>query len=190
MSETPHWPKYPIGPRDSIFAMGVASVKYAELESILTFMFKTIFYIEINPGNMIASKIGAEACADLIVQELENLPWPENIKELVNHFIKGFRICQLNRNHLMHSDLAWIAIPKTILFKRTKQGSTHTAAPTIEELRQVADDMHVYSEFGRALANHINNSTCDPPPFPASAFPLPDRPAPPQSMSYSPIPPA
>jgi hypothetical protein len=188
MADAPKWPTYIIGPSDSIFAMGVASIKYAELESILHFMFKTVFYIEINPGNLITSKIGTEACAQLISQELENLPWPENIKDLVRHFMTGFGICLLNRNHLMHPDLAWIATPKTVLFKMTKPGNTIMAAPTIEELRQVADDMHACSEFGRALANHINNSTCDPPPFPPSAFPLPDKPARPQSLAYSPSP--
>ena len=38
---------YPTGPKDSIFAMGVASIKWAELESVLHFMFGTIFDLDL-----------------------------------------------------------------------------------------------------------------------------------------------
>jgi hypothetical protein len=43
------WPPYPIGPRDSIFAMGVASIKFNELESVLRFIFGTVFGLRADP---------------------------------------------------------------------------------------------------------------------------------------------
>jgi hypothetical protein len=82
--------------------------------------------------------------------------------------------------------LAWIGGDHTILFKTSKQGRTLGAVPTLSELRQVADDMHAYSEYGRALVNYINNAALSAVPvYSISAFPLPDKPPSPHSLHYS-----
>jgi hypothetical protein len=55
-------------------------------------------------------------------------------------------------------------------------------------LQRVADEMHAYSMFGRQLANAVNNALGETPIFPStlgSAFPWPDKPLPPHTLTYT-----
>jgi hypothetical protein len=185
MTAAPDWPAYPIGPKDSIFAMGLAGIKFAELESVLRFIFGTVYALDADASTMMGAKIGNDAMIDLTRRRLSEGGWADPAKGDVAHFIKAFDICLENRNYLMHSQLAWTGSESTVLFRTSKQGKTLGAVPTLLELRAVADDMHAYCEFGRALGNAINNRLSDPPMFPVSAFPWPDKPALPRALRYS-----
>lgn len=185
MTEPTKWPPYPIGPNDSIFAMGVASVKFTELESVLRFIFGTVFELDSSATDMLPAKIGNEAAAILIEQRLERVPWKEPAKGYIEHFLNGFAVCLENRNYLVHSNVAWTGTESIVLFRTTKQGLTQGAVPTLGELRAVADDMHTYVSYGRMLGNAINNARSDPPIFPVSAFPWPGKPALPRKLQYS-----
>lgn len=182
MADPPKWPAFPIGPRDSIFAMGVVSLQFNALEVTLRAIFGTVFRLMPDEQTMICTKIGSRAVVTLIEQKLPKTGWCESHQDGVAHFIKAFSICVENRDHLAHSELAWAE--ETVLIKRTRQGQTVIAAPTLDELRAVADDMHVYCGYGFALVNAINLSFVDPPPFPSSFFPWPDKPALPRRMDY------
>ena len=65
MTEIADWPAYPIGPRDRIFAIGVVSTKFAELESAMRFLFSTVFGLDQEDGILIFAKIGNETAIDL-----------------------------------------------------------------------------------------------------------------------------
>ena len=56
------------------------------------------------------------------------------------------------------------------------------------ELREVADAIQVFTEYGRHIGNWINNTFSEPPIVPVAAFPLPDKPSLPRSLDYSPDP--
>ena len=186
------WPEYAVGHKDSLFAIGVASSNFAALETVLHFIFATALDLTEENSETIASKLGAEAVIILTRQKLDKLNWPPEIKDRTLHFLKGFDICLANRNHLMHSEISWVMgahkTEKTFLFKRTKKGELHMAAPKLPELRRVADSMMIFTHYGRRLGNWINNHSTDPPTFPDAAFPLPDKPALPHSLDYSPDP--
>jgi hypothetical protein len=189
MNNDPSWPTYPTGDRDSIFAMGVASINWVDLESTLHFMFGTIFELDLNSTTMIPAKMGAEASIMLMRQKLPDTDWSDDVKDSASYFISGLSICLANRNHLMHSNLSWLhRSGKMLLYKTSKQGKTLAAVPTLSELRQVADDIKAFATFGQMLANAINNSKFGTPVFSAAAFPWPDRPALPHSLDYSPDP--
>ena len=188
MGESDEWPEYAVGSRDSLFAIGVASSNFAALEAVMQFMFGTVMDLSHENYEMIASKIGAEATVILTRQKLATLSWPDDTKDRVLHFLKGFDICLENRNQLMHSEIGYLTgseSDKNFLFKRTKKGELHMAAPTLTELREVADTSYRFSQYGRRLGNWINNHSTDPPTFPDVAFPLPDKPALPRSLDYS-----
>jgi hypothetical protein len=185
MTGTSGWPAYQIGPRDSVFAIGVASTKFAELESVLWFIFGPVFELDMEASTMIPAKIGNEAAVDLIRRRLPEGGWQDAAKGDIEHFLAAFMICLENRNSLLHSALAWTGTESTVLFKTSKQGKTHGAVPTLTELRAVADDMQTYIIFGRALGNAINNRRSEPPMFPESAFPWPEKPALPVPLRYS-----
>jgi hypothetical protein len=191
------WPSYPIGPKEGVFAIGVASTKFTELESILSFLFGTVFGMVRDDATMIVSKIGNEAAVALMQQKIIRrpseeerdappTPLQEQAADHLAHFIKAFNVCLENRNHLMHSGLAWTGtIGDPILFKTTKQGRTHASAPTLDELRGVADDIHRYCDYGRAIGNAINLRLSDPPIFSGAVFPWPDKSPLPRSLRYT-----
>jgi hypothetical protein len=151
-------------------------------------MFATVFdFDSLTTATMIASKIGLEATVELTQRQLPKVGWEESVNDLVTHFFEGFRICFENRNHLMHSNLTWAPVP--ILFKTTKKGTVHMASPSASELRQVADDMNAFTNYGRDLGNAINARKSGVGPIlPVSAFPLPNKPSLPRELQYSPDP--
>lgn len=138
MTDSQHWPAYAIGPRESIVAMGVASIKFVELESVLRFLFGTIFGMSRDDTAMMTAKLGNLDITNLMQQKLPETGWDAATVDLVEHFIKAFNRCREARNHLMHSSLAWTGDTSTVLFKTTKKGETHAAVPAMEELRTVA----------------------------------------------------
>jgi hypothetical protein len=183
-----NWPAYPTGPKDSIFAMGVISIKFAELESIITFLFATTLGLDLDEATKVVSQIGTRTCLRLMSAKLCASEWPQSTTDLVEWFVKGASICTNNRNHLMHSVLAWTAGEHTILYKTSRQGKTIVAVPMLSELRCVADDMEAFINYGRQLGNAINNSSFEIPIFPntpGSAFAWPNKPREPIPLKFS-----
>jgi hypothetical protein len=183
----PQWPSYPVGSHDVIFALGVASHNYTELESSLVFIFATALGIPHELATMIHARVGSEACVHLIEQVLppKTIMGPPTRDEVeIRYFIKGFQACNLNRAHLAHSSTSPM-IPESWgapLFKTSKAGKVTMAMPELRELRQVADDIHAYHVYGRALGNAINARSVGLSIF---AFPWPDRPPPPHKLEYT-----
>src|SRR5580704_2390372 len=137
MSQNPHWPNYLTGPKDSISAMGVVSINFAELESVFVFMFATILKMAHDTATQIVAKVGAGSCLQLMNQVLETDDWTENIRNEVGYFAKGLATCMENRNHLMHSNLSWFGGDNaTVLFKTSKQGRTIMAVLKTADLQQ------------------------------------------------------
>src|SRR5262249_52342212 len=156
----PIWPAYPIGSPDVIFALGVASIKYAELESSLVLIFATVLSIPLHRATMIHSRVNSETCVKLIEQMLPSptlIGAPTRQVSEIRYFIEAFQDCTLNRNHLLHSSVATLTGSESaLLYKTSKQGKTIISAPRLEELRRVADDMSAFHLYGRHLSNALN----------------------------------
>jgi hypothetical protein len=188
MKYTDPWPPYTIGTRLRVFALVVTSVIFTELESIIQFMFATVFSLGLDDAIAITSRIGTEAAVTLMEQKLPTMDSADKIRAAMSHFLASVRICIHNRNHLMHSILAWTDEDTMILFKTTRQGHTHMAAPSPTELRRVADDMNSFIIYGRQLSNAINNTLGEIPIFPVAAYSWPELPPLPYRLEYSPDP--
>ena len=67
------WPSYTMGPRDSLFAIGVASAKYVELETVIEFLFGTVFELDMEATRIIMAKIGFEVASKLMSQRLNQI---------------------------------------------------------------------------------------------------------------------
>ena len=172
-------------------------MKYTELESVIEFMFGIVFEIDLHATRIIVAKIGFEAATQLMSKRLSQLEWPPRVTDAIDHFIKAVNICNDNRNHLLHSEMMWSDISgivpmkpthKTVLYKTTKGGNVVGIGLTLVELRQIADEIHTYCNYGRQLGNAIGNESSDPPTFPVAAFPWPDKPSLPRSLEYKPDP--
>src|SRR5271169_3472610 len=182
-SDPPAWPSYEIEPRDSVFALGVASVNYVKLEFALGGVFANVIGLTNELTWALLPKIGNEARVSLLEQALCGRDWPHDRKELISHFIEAFTILAENRNPLMHSNLTSGVKDQIALYKSNRACNTILAEVTLEELRRVADDMDTFSTYGMTIANMIglefwglqtitgNNNTYPWPPKP----PLPRK---------------
>jgi hypothetical protein len=149
------WPSYPIEPRESVFALGVVSVNYAGLEFALGSVFTNVLDLASNITWALLQKIGNEARIALLEQALCERDWPAELKECVIHFIKGFKILAENRNQLIHSNIFAGVEEQITLYKSNRAGKTILIQISPADLRQVADNMMVYRDYGLAVANAI-----------------------------------
>jgi hypothetical protein len=174
------WPTYDVGPKDCIFALGVASLNYAQLEFAFSGMFSTVTGIDRNTTALLLSRIRHDVRLSLMRDKLPQHNWPPDIVDRISHFIAGFDICAANRNDLMHSNV-FLTDDAIILYKTTNSGKTLSCNPTLTELRQFADDIHAFTGYGLALSNAINFN------FLASGISLlwPDAPPSPNRLHYS-----
>ena len=159
MAKTPEWPSYPAGNCEGIFALGVASIKYAELELIFTLLFALATDIPSWSATMIHAKCGTPACVQITYQALRPVGMigpPTRGEADLRYFLKAFEICTLNRDHLMHSAMFHQSPDDSaMLYKTSKQGNAIITLQPLPKMRQVADDMQAYLDYGRALVNAI-----------------------------------
>jgi hypothetical protein len=187
------WPSYPVGRTESIFALGVASIKYAELESSFVFVFATALDISIDLATRVYARVGREACTQLIGQTFQRFDFigPETRATAdLRFFVEAFQICSLNRDNLVHSTTVPTGetADSIILHKISKQGKTLLSLQELSALHEIADDMHAFHRFGRDLANAINARDprlAEVPLLSPFSFPWPKRPPLPHKLDYS-----
>ncbi len=185
MTDTP-WPSYQIGPPESIFALGTISVNYAQLEFATQAMFTTILGVSAQVGHLMFARLGPEPRDGLMRQALQQREWKDEIVDLVQRFIDGNRVCYENRNKLMHSNIFTGTKRAIFFFKTERTGKTVAANPTLAELRQVADDMKTYFDFGLHLSNMINELLGIKPQAGDPWYRAwPDKPALPSPLNYT-----
>lgn len=177
------WPKYPIGPHEGIFALGVVAVKFAAMEALLEYFFWSIFDLKMDNASIIFANVGPMNGIKMMRDRLKTDMITDLEKEHTSHFFEAYDICNLNRNNLLHSSAGHITPHHTVLFKTAKSGKILMLVPTLSELKKFADSMHEFCEYGRGVVNALgrNGQTT----FSASNFPWPDKPNLPLKMSYS-----
>ena len=127
MTDTSNWPKYPTGAKDSIFALGVISSNYAQLEFAVYAIFTTLLGLESEVSSSLMYKTSPEMRDKLMREVLPTRNWPENVKDLVQHFIEAHKICYENRNKVAHSNLHSLSPDAIILAKVSREGRTTLA---------------------------------------------------------------
>jgi hypothetical protein len=191
MAEIPErvWPSYQVGPKDTVFALGVVSVNYARLEYAVLGMFQVILGLDNIVGPRLMFKQTNESRDKLMREMLPTWPWPENVHDLCWHFINANKICYENRNLLMHSNLVSGSEKAIVLYKPRRDGKLTLAQPTLKELHQVADDMHVLTWFAAALATMIRIEILKHPPHAGDIASWPGKPPLPIRLEYTEPPP-
>jgi hypothetical protein len=179
------WPPYGIGSHDAVFALGVASVNYARLEFAFSHIFAKVLGITNSDAWALLPKINNYERLRQMRDALQTLNWPVDTKNRVTHFMDGFKILADNRNLLDHSNIYSGSDPPISLYKYDRDGKTIHTVVTTEELRQVADDMMTYFNYGLNFGNSIapdgTEGTIVSPNFPSQP-PLP------QKLNYTTLP--
>jgi len=158
---SPDWPNYLPGPKDDIYALGVISLLYGQLESMFQLVFSAATRMDIDHTFAIFHRIPNNVRQDVLSNLMASGPLPDVLKDLVRHFASAFKICAENRHALMHSQSGgthhnYEEERSGILLRRfTRSGKTEVSKATLKELRKVADDIEAYVLFGAAIASEI-----------------------------------
>ncbi|HVM81917.1 MAG TPA: hypothetical protein VMU06_23045 [Stellaceae bacterium] len=190
MEETSDWPSYHTGPKDSTFVLGVISATYGRLEHAFSAMFVNTTGVTSNFASILLPKISNDVRTALMEETLPLMGFTALIEEHIRHFIARFKTLVHNRNMLMHSQIFPGGATTAVLIKTQRDGKVVGRSVTLAELRQIADDMEAFREYGIAVANHIAlpkvarlfDAKGEPPP---DLFALPRKPDLPARLDYT-----
>ncbi len=171
-----------MGSHDAVFALGVATVNYARLEFAFSHVFAKVLEISNNDTWALLPRINNYERLRRMRDALKALNWPENTKKRVTHFMDAFKILVDNRNLLAHSNIfSGIATPIS-LYKYDRDGKTIHTVVVADDLRQVADDIMMYFNYGLYFANSIGTDGAEGTMF-SNKFP--SEPPLPQELNYT-----
>jgi hypothetical protein len=161
---TDHWPNYLPGPRDHLHALGVITLSYGHLENMFQILFSNVTGLNQYQVEALFQRIPNNVRSNIMLELLDKTTLPTNMKELVQYFSEAFRICAENRHGLMHSSSGGTVTGHDtggygfLFTKYSRAGNRMVCAPTLDELRAVADSMHDFMRFGGMLAGAVNTA--------------------------------
>lgn len=154
-------PNYDVGSHSFIHALGVISATYNQLE----FQFMRIFqlYSLMPPLASVQAFLilTNESRITILRLSVDNSHHPRRIKTRALRFVDGFFACTQNRNILMHSETVPIIrndATQEVQFKKLSKRPPFVQnifAPSLEDLRKVADSTQAFQQFGNNLYMHI-----------------------------------
>jgi hypothetical protein len=166
----------------SIYAIGLISVRFASFESILTALFANM----VGTTTEFAYKLSAKTKHDIILQFIEESlneqHWSGDIKDRVSHLVKASKIIIDSRNTVIHSNITWSSAPSVALYKSNRKGKTTMKKFLPCNLLAFARSIEMFHLYGMQLANHIGQFHINWPDSGVlvtpglSPFPLPDKP--------------
>jgi hypothetical protein len=192
----PEWPGYPVGSKNTVFAVGVIGLVYNRLEIVLRMVFEAVTEIPQTQARILFAKIQNDVRRSLIEEMIQRRSLDTCLVDRVNAFNKGFKILADNRHAVMHShsvvyywqvgttsDDATLPLAK---FSKT-DGKVLSCLASVNDLRRVANEMQTYVNFGVALADNIPD-IFDPTGRGRKTLghALPDIPAPPTPLEFRP----
>jgi len=144
--------KYNPSLRDHMHALGVIAANYNELEG----EFYNLFWVtseRFDVAKLVFSKLNNAERMEVALKTCEREP--KQMQEHYRSFISAFGICNENRNLLMHSrahnaSSRELPVSHLTLAKPMKKtpDQNNFINLDVDELRNVADDMAAYADFG------------------------------------------
>jgi hypothetical protein len=185
----PEWPEYHKGSRDATFALGVISATFPKLETAFEQVFTAAVGVDMAFTASLIPKIGNDVRVKLVREWLSIHTFPANIDDAIRHFLTGYATLASNRGLLMHSQMLPGGEEFSILLKTQRDGNIVGCVLSIAGLRQIADEMEAFRNYGEALANHMHaprlTKAFGDAGLPLQLWPLPDKPVQPILLEYS-----
>jgi len=179
MADVPAWPSYPVGPEDSIFALGVVSVNFARFEYAFTWLLTVVSGLHEDFARITLARVGLLTSTQLLDSMIEKKDWPDGAIELIRYFLKATKILAENRNTLLHSNLIQGWEKDATLYHVSRQGTMIQLQMSVDQIRQVADDLEQYFIFAQTVANAVAVNVSQAGQQEAALFapfPWPDKP--------------
>jgi hypothetical protein len=148
-------PSYQVAPAESVHALGVVSINYARLELTHVWMLAAVANLQERQAAVISARTNPSDRIRLIETFMSHTEWPDDASTAIKHYLKAMGILTTNRNLLVHSNMVEAWQNKTAIYSVSRQGKTNVIQSSLEQVRQVADDLHQYFEFGHILSNYI-----------------------------------
>jgi hypothetical protein len=149
------WPTYEVANDDAIYALGVVSINYARFERTHVWMLAAVANMQEEHASVFIARTNASDRANVIETFFKRRSWPQEAAIAIEHYITGMRTLIENRNSLIHANIVRGPNNQSGLFSLNRRGETKMLSTTTPDIRQVADDLHTYFNFGHALANYI-----------------------------------
>ena len=187
------WPPYLPGPREDIFALGVISLNYGQLENMFRALVSGVARWNEFQTAAVFHRLPNNHRVEVVSELMSKTTMPDEIKGLIDHFLKGFAKCAETRNLIMHSSSGGVHASQEahglVLQRYTKAGNREVCYVTTADLRRIADEIHAYTGFGAWVITEITNyATHLHPKGPPEYRPLPstlrEKPPPPTSLRW------
>jgi len=192
---TSKWPEYLPGWDDHIYAIGMVSLNYGQLEGMFGHLFAITTGMTSIQVDAFFQRLQNDARVKVFNQLLSaRADLPDALKEALVAFVKAYEVCATNRNAIMHSKNGGRFTRESdstgglVLEKVNRDGVRVCSLCTLADLRRVADEIHAYMIFAAQLISDVraavHHGKDDHRGQPRSSL---DRPTPPQFLDWRPL---
>jgi hypothetical protein len=178
------WPSYKVADEASVHALGVMNINYVRFEATHVYMLAAVANMRQNQAAVFISRTNATERANVIKVFSNKREWPSEAAKGIDHYLKALRTLTENRNVLIHGNIVDIWETKSpSIITMDREGLTSVTQLSLLAIRQVADDLHAYGEFGYLLACYLASEFSHAAgesgmAAPSHSPPLPDLPKP------------
>jgi hypothetical protein len=150
------WPSYKVADEAVVHALGVMNINYVRFEATHVYMLAAAANMKQNQAAVFISRMNPTERENVIKIFSKKREWPTEAYEGIAHYLKALHVLTENRNMLIHGNIVdmWaLKAPGVITMNR--EGMTTVIQISLPAIRQVADDLNAYSEFGYMLACYL-----------------------------------
>jgi hypothetical protein len=147
------WPSYKVAGEAVVHALGVMNINYVRFETTHVYILAAVANMKQNQAAVFISRINPTERENVIRIFSKKREWPGEASEGIWHYIKALHTLTENRNMLIHGNIVdmW-AVKAPGVISMNREGLTTIIQLSLPSIRQVADDLHTYGEFGYMLA--------------------------------------
>lgn len=150
------WPSYKVADEAVVHALGVMNINYVRFETTHVYILAAVANMKQNQAAVFISRINPTERENVIRIFSKKREWPSEASEGIGHYIKALHTLTENRNMLIHGNIVdmW-AVKAPGVISMNREGLTTIIQLSLPAIRQVADDLHIYGEFGYMLACYL-----------------------------------
>jgi hypothetical protein len=153
-----------VGREDYIFALGVLSANFNELEGVLQLLFSINVRIPFEAMIFMFARSDNAQRIKILQGCLTELPYIKRDKDAIEYFLRGYARCAENRNILLHSEISTYGNKtkrKRVIFYKDSKKPPHDPTrytPSITTLRAIADAMRKFAGYGSDLGFFLRDA--------------------------------
>jgi hypothetical protein len=149
------WPTCEVADEAVVHALGAMNINYVRFERTHVWMLAATANITEEQASVFASRINPTERANFIEIFFKRGTWPDPAADAIKHYIAAMRTLTENRNAFIHGNVVTSFGSDPGIFSLNKQGLMTMFRSSLVDIRQAADDLDAYFQFGLGLANYI-----------------------------------